>query len=108
MVAHLSKSEQDLANRIAGRRKQGGITKAHLVINAARRRRGEEEIQRGVVYRHVSGRSHMRSQRETRGRPKTLTSSQIARLQAARRRLIKTADSESRILYYSYVLLKCV
>ena len=98
MVAHLTDAEKDLVERIT-RHKKGSVTEALEAVNKRRVKKGEEPVTRSPVYRYVSGRTHTRKSEETRGRPKVVTKAMVAKLQQARRRLCKKADSEQRITH---------
>ena len=98
MVAHLTDAEKNLVDRIT-RHKKGSVTEALQAVNKGRDKRGEDQVTRSPVYRYVSGRTHTRKGNETRGRPKVVTKGMVRKLQQARRRLCKKANSEQRIIH---------
>ena len=102
MGTHLSDSEKDIVMK-AYHRKQGGVRAGLEAVNKSRRRRGEDELTWSPVYRFITGRTHKHASSEKRGRKKILGKSDIRLLMAARRRLIKKADSEYRVTYEDIV-----
>ena len=98
MVAHLTDPEKELIDSIA-RRKTGTVDQALDAVNAARAKQDKDEITRSPVYRYIKGMTHKRAAPEQRDRKPLVTKGVIRRLQQARRRLLKKADSEERITY---------
>ena len=66
-------------------------------VNEERAKRGEVAVHKSNVYRYVDGNTHLKGRQEKRGRKKVLRGKDIVKLEAARRRLLKKADSEQRV-----------
>ena len=61
------------------------------------------KVDKFSVYRCVKGSTHKLGAAEARGRPKSLSKGQIRRLDQARRRLIKRANNQTRVIYAAVI-----
>ncbi len=68
-------------------------------LNKSRARRNIKPVSRSAVYRYVGGVSHKRGRKETRGRKPILGTKDVQTLNRIRRKMIKSADNETRITY---------
>ena len=66
-------------------------------VNAAREADGGTPVHKTSVYRYLKGETHRLGRRERRGRDKALTRKDCVKLQQARRRLLKRANSQRRV-----------
>ena len=97
MPVHLTTREQ---SNIDGMVRSGKTVKEVIAgINRGRKRQDIEEVTRSTVYRFIKGDTHGRGVPERRGRPPLLAQKDVARLDQARKRLLKKADSESTVTY---------
>lgn len=72
---------------------------ALVKINRSRKRRGVDPTSHNTVARYCKGQTHRRDVAEARGRPLALTRAQIRSADAARKRLLKRADSQHRVTW---------
>lgn len=94
----LTAKEQEQIKKWAGHDKMKG-SKIINMLNKNREGRGDTPVEKSTVYRFLRGETHVRGAPETRGRPNILTRQDIRKLQQARRRLIRNADSEERVTW---------
>ena len=94
----LSTAEQTMIDKEV-RIEKGTPMDALRKVNASRHVRGEAPVHKSNIYRYLNSTSHRRGAKETRGRPKTIKKGHVTKLQQARRRLIKDADSERPVTY---------
>lgn len=83
-------------------RTQGSPMDALRKVNARRQRR-DNPVHKSTLYRYLGGETHLRGQKETRGRKKILVKKDILKLTQSRRRLLKQADSEYRVTHADIV-----
>ena len=95
---HLTCEELSRIDNIL-RTEKGSATDALRLINAERRKTKVREVDKSTVYRYVKGLTHTRGVAETRGRKRSLSKTDISKLDKARRRLIKRANNEYRVTY---------
>jgi hypothetical protein len=94
----LTEKEQEQIKVWAGHGKMKG-SEILAKLNSKREARGETLIEKSTVYRFIRGETHVRSASETRGRPNQLRRQDIRKLQEARRRLCRAADSEELVTW---------
>ena len=81
------------------RQEKASIKEVWLRISADRTKKGIQPLHISNVYRFAKGLTHKRSSEETRGRKRSLSSSDVRTLDKSRRKLLKEADSEHRVTY---------
>ena len=89
----LTVAEQEQIRKLSGHEKKKG-TDVIKLLNKNRKARRQSFVEKSTVYRFIRGETHVRGVPETRGRHKVLSRSDIRKLQQARRRLLREADSE--------------
>ena len=94
----LTFKEQEKIQKWSGHDKMKG-SKILALLNSTREARGETPIEKSTVDRFIRGETHVRGAPEMRGRPNQLTRQDIRKLQQARRRLIRNADSEEQVTW---------
>lgn len=68
-------------------------------VNAARRKKGQELIEKTAVWRYAKGETHVRGQKEKRGRKASLLQKDVKKLDKVRKQMVKKADSAKRVTY---------
>eukprot|EP00973_Karenia_brevis_P089619 12398691-Karenia_brevis.AAC.2 len=97
MVKHLTVKDFDVIDGVC--REKGSVSDALVKVNKARKARKMPPVQRDAVYRYVAGVTHRRDAEEKRGRPQSLSESDIDYLMEVRKGLVQEADSEYRVTY---------
>ena len=97
-MPQLTVEEQKVIHRVVmkEKRKPG---EALQEINAARKKAKVKPLGKTAVYSYVSGETHEHGATERRGRKRSLSPGDVAKLQVTRRRLIKAANSAKRVTY---------
>ena len=98
MAPHLSPAEQRVILKVVSK---VGKTNADALrkVNAQRKRKGMVETNRSSINRFITGVTHRRNTKETRGRKKILSKSHARTLDRSRLKLIREADSEWPVTY---------
>jgi hypothetical protein len=94
----LTVEEQRQINKWVGHEKKSGAAVVKL-LNKQRLARKQPHIEKSAVYRFIAGETHSKDSPESRGRDETLTRADTRKLQQARRRLLREADSEHRVTW---------
>jgi hypothetical protein len=96
---HMSIAEMQLVDKTM-RAGGGTVTGACALVNAARQRAKQcAPLAFSTIYRFTRGEHHKMGASEKRGKAKMLTPKSKLKLEQARKRLIKNADSEERVTY---------
>ena len=95
---HLTTSEQITVDTML-RQEKASVKDAWKRICADRVAKKIQPVHISNVYRFANGLTHKRASVETRGRKRALSGSDIRKLDQARRKLLKRADSEYRVTY---------
>ena len=97
MPAHLTTMEQSKIDRMV----QSGKSVVNIIagINNGRKKHEVAAVTRSTVYRFIKGDTHGRGLPEKRGRHQVLAKKDVAKLDQARKRLLKKADSERPVTY---------
>ena len=66
------------------------------MVNNAREKKSFHKVNKSAVYRYLQGVTHRRGVTEARGRKKILARRDVLKLDQARKRLLKAADSRRR------------
>ena len=98
MPKHLSLGEQAVVDKVT-RQKNLGPMDAMRAVNKLRKQKGHDELNKSTIYRYLKGKTHRRGLVESRGRKKSLGKRDVLKLDQARKRLLKAADSRRRITY---------
>ena len=96
MPLHLTASEMCLVDT-----RRTGTTPLDILaeINKGRKKRKEPDLAANAVYRYLKGGTHVRGRTETRGRKEVLSNQDKLRLNQTRRRLVKKAKNEKRVIW---------
>lgn len=68
-------------------------------VNKARRKHGIADAHKSSIYNYINGKTHRPRNKDPRGRKKILKRADVRKLQQARLRLIKQANSERRVTH---------
>jgi hypothetical protein len=98
MPVQLTSSEQVLIDTIV-RSGKGTAMDAMKNVNKTRENKGIDTVTKSSVYRFANGSTHARGKVEARGRKKVLKKGDVTKLDGARKRLLKAADSEHQVTY---------
>ena len=97
MGKHLSESEVALVETMARAKKKPAAIVAKL--SSVRAKARLPPVSQTAVYRVLGGAAYQRGRKERRGRARVLKQKDKRRLEAARKKLLKRANSETRVTY---------
>ena len=95
---HMTVAEQVTVDTML-RQEKATVNEAWLRISADRRVQRIRPLHISNIYRFAKGLTHKRSSEEARGRKRALSAADVRTLDAARRKMLKEADSEFRVTY---------
>ena len=97
-MPHMSAAEQNLIDQRVRQEKRKPL-EVLKEINKSRKKAKVKPLEHTAIYRYIGGQTFARGAKETRGRKRSLSQSDVRSLQATRRKLIQEADGEERITY---------
>ena len=97
-MPQLSVHKMEMIDEVVRVRKGSG-SYALNIVNQRRASREEQVVHASTIHRYLSGTTRQRGRKEARGRKPELTRKDKLKLEQARKRLLKKADSELRVTH---------